>query len=119
MGIIALLLLILVLIIVKATMHLWVHPDKVELQQVAIPDKKKVVNLNTQYYQQPVTSKLNLNTADSLELIALPGIGKGLSHRILAQRRKLGKFTNMEQVFEVYRFKQDTKEMLLQRTVLE
>lgn len=119
-GIVALLLLIGLLILVRATMHLWVQPDEVELSQVTIPaKKKKVQNLNTQYYQQATREKINLNTADSLALIALPGIGKGLSHRILVRRRQLGKFANMEQVLEVYKFKQTTKQVLLDRTIIE
>jgi|GEM_PF-6837238 len=118
MGIIALLLLILVLITVRFTMHLWVKPAEVELTHVELPVKPAVQNLNTQYYR-PQTEKINLNTADSLTLIALPGIGKGLSHRILERRRQLGRFSNMEQVFEVYKFKQETKDMLLQRTIVE
>lgn len=121
-GILALLLLIGVLILARATMHLWVQPEEVELSQVTIPankGKKKVQNLNTQYYQQAIGEKINLNTADSLMLVSLPGIGKGLSHRILERRCKLGKFTNMEQVFEVYMFKEETKQMLLNRTKIE
>ncbi len=118
MGIIALLLLILVLIAVRFTLQLWVKPEEVELTHVELPVKHKVQDLNKQYYQ-PSGEKINLNTADSLTLITLPGIGKGLSHRILERRRQLGRFSNMQQVFEAYKFKQQTKDMLLQRTVIE
>jgi len=123
MGIVALLAIMLVLIVVRFTMHLWVSPPEVDVQQVVIATKKfKEQNSKSQNYTAkslPPGTKINLNTADSLTLISLPGIGKGLSHRILERRRQLGKFTNMEQVLEVYKFRQKTKEMLLEMTVVE
>jgi competence protein ComEA len=45
---------------------------------------------------------LDLNTADSLQLLQLPGIGPVLSRRILAFRSSLGGFHSVEQVREVY-----------------
>ena len=123
MGIVALLAIMLVLIAVRFTMHLWVSSPEVDVQQVVIATKKFTEqNSKSQTYEVkslPPGTKINLNTADSLTLISLPGIGKGLSHRILQRRRQLGKFTNMEQVLDVYKFRQETKEMLLEMTVVE
>lgn len=123
MGIVALLAIMLVLIAVRFTMHLWVSSPEVDVQQVVIATKKLQEEnpkfQNTGKVTLPPGTKINLNTADSLTLISLPGIGKGLSHRILERRRQLGKFTNMEQVLDVYKFRQETKEMLLEMTVLE
>lgn len=78
----------------------------------------KVVNDNKPA-QSIAAQKINLNTADSLTLISIKGIGKGLSHRILERRRVLGKFDNMQQVFEVYNFSKKTKEVLLEQTYIE
>lgn len=123
MGIVALLAIMLVLIAVRFTMHLWVSSPEVDVQQVVIVTKK-LQEENPKFQNAgkvalPPGTKINLNTADSLTLISLPGIGKGLSHRILERRRQLGKFSNMEQVLEVYKFRQETKEMLLEMTVVE
>lgn len=122
-GIVALLLLMAALLVVRLTMHLWVTSPVVDAQQVALAGKKLQEGnpkfQNTGKLTLPPGTKINLNTADSLTLISLPGIGKGLSHRILERRRQLGKFANMEEVLEVYKFRQDTKEMLLEMTIVE
>jgi competence protein ComEA len=44
---------------------------------------------------------LDLNTALSEELQALPGIGPALAARILEQRARLGRFTTVEELLEV------------------
>lgn len=46
---------------------------------------------------EPVAStslKLNLNAADALDLMALPGIGPALAQRVLAHRRAHGPFAS-------------------------
>jgi DNA uptake protein ComE-like DNA-binding protein len=45
---------------------------------------------------------IELNAADSLNLISVTGIGPVFAHRILAYRRKLGGFVNKDQLLEVY-----------------
>lgn len=45
---------------------------------------------------------VDLNSADTVALIALPGIGSKLASRIIAFREKLGGFYDVEQVREVY-----------------
>ncbi|MHA8051750.1 helix-hairpin-helix domain-containing protein [Aquirufa sp. ROCK-SH2] len=45
---------------------------------------------------------LDINAADSLEWIALPGIGPAFAKRILAYREKLGGFYSVNQLKEVY-----------------
>lgn len=46
--------------------------------------------------------KVELNTADSLQLITVKGIGPAFAGRILAYRNKLGGFATMAQLGEVY-----------------
>ncbi len=46
--------------------------------------------------------KLELNSADSLALIELKGVGPGYAKRILKYRNLLGGFTEMQQVKEIY-----------------
>lgn len=40
----------------------------------------------------PKSSRININTASTKELEALPGIGKGLAERIILHREKYGPF---------------------------
>lgn len=49
-------------------------------------------------------ARVELNTADSLQLLALRGIGPAFAHRILAYRSLLGGYIRKEQLLEVYGF---------------
>lgn len=119
MGIIALLSVIIMLITVRATMHLWVKQPQINAEQVIVASQNINRQSPTQIQVLPPGTKINLNTADSLTLISLPGIGKGLSHRILERRRQLGRFTDMQQVYDVYHFNEKTLKMLNERTTIE
>lgn len=48
--------------------------------------------------------RVDLANADSLEILKLPGIGPGFTHRILAYRFKLGGFSSIDQLHEVWGF---------------
>ncbi|MEP7110612.1 MAG: helix-hairpin-helix domain-containing protein [Ferruginibacter sp.] len=48
------------------------------------------------------TAVVDINVADTAELIALPGIGSKLSRRIINFREKLGGFYNVEQIGETF-----------------
>jgi len=50
---------------------------------------------------------LEINTADSVSLVAVPGIGVVLASRIIKYRRILGGFVHVNQLREVYGFKED------------
>lgn len=58
----------------------------------------------TKAYEKPTyaPSIIDINTADTSVLIALPGIGNKLSLRILAFRDKLGGFYKVEQIGETF-----------------
>lgn len=47
-------------------------------------------------------SKVELNTADSTSLVAIPGIGPAFAKRIIRYRSRLGGYCNLNQLREVY-----------------
>ena len=51
---------------------------------------------------------IDLNSADSLQLLSLPGIGPSFTKRIIKYRKLLGGFYNTEQLLEVYGFEKET-----------
>ena len=53
-------------------------------------------------YKKPRPRIIDINTADTTALIALPGIGSKLARRIIAFREKLGGFHSIDQVKETY-----------------
>jgi DNA uptake protein ComE-like DNA-binding protein len=60
-------------------------------------------------YQKKIISKkvVELNSADSLELVALYRIGPTLAHRIMEYRDKLGGFVSIDQLKELWGFDED------------
>lgn len=50
---------------------------------------------------------IDINTADSAAWVALPGVGPTLASRIIQFRNNLGAFHNLNQLTEVYGFKED------------
>lgn len=49
----------------------------------------------------PDTTRVNINTASTAELTALPGIGEVLAQRIVDYRERVGGFESVEQLKEV------------------
>ncbi|HVA97970.1 MAG TPA: helix-hairpin-helix domain-containing protein [Bacteroidia bacterium] len=47
---------------------------------------------------------IEINAADSLQLLSLRGIGPYFAHKILEYRNRLGGFYNTHQLFEIYHF---------------
>ena len=56
---------------------------------------------------ETLNSKLELNSADSFQLVALKGIGPAFASRIMKYRKKLGGFISPEQLKEVYGITED------------
>jgi DNA uptake protein ComE-like DNA-binding protein len=58
---------------------------------------------------------LDINSCDSLDLVALPGIGPVLSARIIKYRNLLGGFARVEQLKEVYGLPEETYELIKEK----
>src|ERR1035437_4665230 len=128
-GLVCLCAFIIILIAVRATMYLWVHPD-------INTDKKLVAAWETFKRSQPVSTNdttektkkdyqdafddnttplpniININTADSATLVRLKGIGPVTAGKIVARRKNKGPFTSINQLLEVGSFSSATFEIL-------
>lgn len=69
---------------------------------------------------RPVYTKVlvDINTADTSALIALPGIGSKLANRIIAFRDKLGGFYSVGQVAETYALPDSTFQKIKDRLII-
>ncbi|OSZ79419.1 hypothetical protein CAP35_14545 [Chitinophagaceae bacterium IBVUCB1] len=59
--------------------------------------------------------RINLNTADSATLVALPGIGPKLAYKILDYKKEIGSYHSIQQLKDVYHFPDSTFRILEQR----
>lgn len=62
-----------------------------------------------------IKAVLELNSADSISLIDLKGVGPGYARRILKYRSMLGGFNNIEQLREVYGMSDELFELIKQQ----
>lgn len=104
------------------------RPDEVNrlLPYVRIEQKnadKNITAENKTYAPLPektgyTRTVVDINTADTSVLIALPGIGSKLAGRIVAFRDKLGGFYKVEQVAETYALPDSTYQKIKGKLVL-
>lgn len=85
---------------------------------ITIGNKLNARGYNYEEYG-PLPDKVNINTADSITLIRLRGIGPGIAHRLLQKRRRAGSFTSINEVLAVYHFPDTVKAYLRQKLVME
>ncbi len=102
----------------RAMMAAFAQADSMEVNRAEISDRKRSGQ------KQPVTSKdriraqnkpsrrINLNRADSVQLLPLPGIGPVFAGRIIKYRRLLGGFVSVNQLAEVYGMPVETIERI-------
>lgn len=75
---------------------------------IAIEEKE---NIQHEKKTEVIEIQIEINTADSIELMKLPGIGDKLSKRIVKYRDLLGGYYSLEQLKEVYGL---TEQVILQ-----
>lgn len=69
--------------------------------------------------QTKTMTPIDINLADSTELIALPQIGEVMASRIHRYRNRLGGFINMEQLFEIKGMDQERYETIKPYIILK
>ena len=80
---------------------------------ILIKNTIAIANKNQNTTKENISSKkLELNSADSLALLELKGIGPGYAKRILKYRSLLGGFTSIQQVKEIYGMTDDLYELI-------
>ncbi|MBP6022828.1 ComEA family DNA-binding protein [Ferruginibacter sp.] len=101
------------------------HADEVQrlipyVQIAAKENNYPPKNYDTKTYEKPERSYavIDVNTADTSALIALPGIGSKLAQRIINFRDKLGGFYKAEQVAETFGLPDSTFTKIKSRLVL-
>lgn len=85
------------------------------LPYLKITAKENKYEKKTYSYEPPKNYKktekkiemVELNTSDTSQLIALPGIGSSFASRIIKYRKRLGGFYNKEQLKEIYGLNQE------------
>ena len=136
-GLVALSALLIILLTIRATMHLWVHPA-IDTEK----EKKLVASWETFKRSQPAIKKdtaddkrdyvdaaddadipmpdiININTADSATLVRLKGIGPVSARKIVARRKNKGPFTDVNQLMEVCSMPEATFELLKKHLSVE
>jgi len=80
----------------------------------------KVQNLETNNYKPKITKQLvNLNTADSLLLVSIKGVGPFYAKQILEYRKELGGFRNYNQFTEIWGLENLELEKFQQQTSID
>lgn len=75
---------------------------KLEPYQINTNNAEKKTEPNSTANKITNTAKIELNTADSLSLLEINGIGPAFAKRILKYRNLLGGYSSVEQLKEVY-----------------
>lgn len=76
-------------------------------------------NFKNSNYQKAKIIKFDINTADTVQLKKVYGIGPAFAKRIIAYRDLLGGFYSSNQLSEVYGLKSPNLDSLLRRTYIE
>jgi DNA uptake protein ComE-like DNA-binding protein len=131
-GLIFLSALLLILIAIRATMSLWVHPamDKKNEQKLIAawevfkrsqptPKTADTTEIVKREFQDafdenhtPLSDSIDLNTIDSATLVRLKGIGPVTAGKIVGRRKNKGPYTDFEQLKEVGVFSPANFELL-------
>ena len=82
---------------------------------VSIPEMKRVEKLVV----KPAKQLVELNQADSLELVSVKGIGPFYAKQILKYRKELGGFVNYKQFAEIWGLENLEIQKLKQQTTID
>lgn len=87
---------------------------------------KKTIQLDNRAYKEainelntPVQRIIEINRADSAELVSLPGIGPYFASKIIKYREKLGGFATKEQLFDIYGIDEAKFEMFSSKIIVD
>jgi len=131
LGIIGFSALLIVIIAIRASMFVWIHPEiDTEKEKKLISSWeafKQIQNINEhstgdntkKSFQDALDANvaelpdsIDINTADSAILVRLKGIGPATAGKIVAKRKESGPFTNIDQLLEVRHFPDATFKIL-------
>lgn len=91
------------------------------LSRLAEADSLKQISNKVESFakNRPGPPPLELNKADSVALLKLPGIGPVFAGRIVKYRRLLGGYCRLEQLSEIYGMRQETLDLVTQFLVID
>jgi DNA uptake protein ComE-like DNA-binding protein len=137
-GLAGLSVLLVILIAVRATMYLWVHPDtemnknskliaawenfkRTQPVSKATDTVEKIKNDYQDNFddEAPLPAVVNINAADSATLVRFKGIGPVTAGKILSRIKNKGPFTDINQLSEVGSFSQVTLDVLKKHIVFK
>ena len=139
MGLIVLCTILFILIVVRLSISIWVHPkletdkeNKLRIAWAAFkrnetyrkPEEEITENKND--YEDafddnplPMPAIIGINTADSATLVRLKGIGPAIASKIILRRNTKGKFKNINDLKELYGFSEQTFLILKQHLKID
>lgn len=86
---------------------------------IDLPDSLVYKNYSYKKYDKPKLKILEINTADSIELEKLKGIGPTLASRIVRYRDKLGGFIDIQQLKEVWGLNDTLFQLIIKQVQLK
>ncbi|GAA4470535.1 hypothetical protein GCM10023093_31980 [Nemorincola caseinilytica] len=99
-GLAVLLVLLLLLIGIKATMHLWVQPDMDRAEEERLRQAWENYKASGPDAPRQQPGMVSINKADSATLVQVKGIDPEAARKIIWRRRIIGPYTDIEQLRE-------------------
>ena len=87
--------------------------------QVRISSYTHPANSFSQDSKRRLSEPININRADSAQLLPLPGIGPVFAGRIIKYRKLLGGYVSVDQLAEVYGMPAETIELIRSRIIID